>query len=59
MNNIDILFPLIAGLFAILSGDKLVKPTDPSFEKKKLLIKRCGYVLVAVAALYFVIKMFG
>lgn len=58
MGYIDIAIPLIAGLIFITIPDKLIKTIDASYEKKKALLKKCGYVLIAVSVGYFIIKMF-
>ena len=59
MGYIDVAIPLIAGIACLAIPDKFVKPTDPDYEKKKSLIKKCGYVLTGVAILYFFIKLFA
>lgn len=59
MGYIDVAIPLIVGIIFLTIPDKLVKPTDIAFEKKKSLIKKCGYVLLGVAVLYFAIKYFN
>jgi hypothetical protein len=57
MGYIDILIPLIAGIFFIASPQSIIKPDDPLFEKKKSIYQKGGYTLVGVAVLYGIIKI--
>jgi hypothetical protein len=59
MGYIDILIPLIAGIVFLMIPDKLIKARDATYEKKKSLLKKCGYLLIGVSILYFVIKTFS
>ena len=59
MGYIDVAIPLIAGLLVITIPDKLIQTRDATYEKKKSLITKSGYVLIAVSLLYFVVKIFG
>ena len=58
MGYIDIAIPLIAGLVFIAIPDILIKTRDVTYEKKKSLITKCGYVLIVVSVLYFIAKIF-
>jgi len=35
MSYIDVLIPLLGGIFLLTSGDKLVKQNDSNFEQKR------------------------
>ncbi len=59
MGYFDIAIPLIAGLVLIAIPDKLIKTGDATYEKKKSLIRKSGYVLIAVSILYFIVRIFG
>lgn len=59
MNYIDVLIPLLGGIYLLTSSDKLIKVTDSSFEQKKRLIKKAGIGLIAISVIYFIVKMFG
>ena len=59
MGYIDIAIPLIAGLVFIAIPDKLIKTRDATYEKKKSLVTKCGYILIAASGLYFIVKVFG
>lgn len=59
MGYIDILIPLLAGILFLTLPEKLLKPTDTNFKKKKSLISKCGYVLIGISVLYFLIKTFA
>jgi len=59
MGYINIAIPLIAGLVFIAIPDKLIKTRDATYEKKKSLLTKCGYGLIAVSVLYFIVKIFG
>lgn len=58
MGYIDIAIPLVAGLIFIAFPDKLIKTKDATFEKRKSLLTKCGFLLIIVAVLFFVIKIF-
>ena len=55
----DVLIPLAIGLLLIAVPETFVKRTDPSFEKKRILFRKLGFILIGVAVLYGVIKMFA
>lgn len=57
MSYIDIAIPLISGLVFITIPDKLIKTRDATYEKKKSLIKKSGYILIAVSVGYFIVKI--
>ena len=58
MNYIDIFIPLIIGLVCIFIPGKFTKSKDPATRlKTKLIIIKVGYILIAVSAVYFVIKI--
>lgn len=59
MSYIDILIPFVAGLFFILSPESMINPVDTSFEKKKSRFRTGGFILIGVAVLYSIIKVFG
>jgi hypothetical protein len=59
MGYIDIAIPLIAGLVFIAIPDKLIKTKDVTYEKKKSLLIKCGFGLITVSVLYYIIKIFG
>lgn len=59
MGYIDIAIPLIAGLVILAIPDKFIKTEDANYEKKKSLLIKCGYGLIAVSVLYFIAKTFG
>lgn len=59
MTFIDVLIPLFGGIYLLVSGENLLKPMDPFFEKKKRLLKRSAYGLMIVSLGYFIIKLFS
>jgi hypothetical protein len=59
MTFIDVLIPLFGGIYLLVSGENLLKPMDPSFEKKKRLLKRSAYGLIIVSLGYFIINVFS
>jgi hypothetical protein len=59
MNFIDVLIPLFGGIYLLVSGEKLLNQMDPSFEKKKRLLKRSAYGLIIVSIGYFIIRVFS
>lgn len=59
MGYFDIAIPLIAGLVFVAIPDKLIKTRDATYRKKKSLITKCGYILIAVSVLYFIVKISG
>lgn len=59
MSYIDVLFPLLGGIYLVTSGDKLIKQNDSSSDKKKSMLKKAGYGLIGVSIIYLVIKFFG
>lgn len=60
MRLIDVFIPLAVGLLLVFRPNVFLKPTSPAEEraKKTLTLKRIGYVLLGVAALYAVIALF-
>ena len=57
MSYIDILIPLIIGIVCIAIPSKFTKSKDAAIqEKTKALITKVGYVLIAVSALFYVIR---
>ena len=59
MGYIDIAISLIAGLVFIAIPDKLIKTKDVTYDKKKSLLIKCGFGLITVSVLYYIIKIFG
>jgi hypothetical protein len=59
MGYVDIFIPLIIGIFVITMTDKLIKNDDIQAEKKKRLLKICGYLSIIVAALFYVVKVYN
>jgi hypothetical protein len=59
MNFIDVLIPLFGGIFLLVSGESRLKPMDPDFARKKRLLKRSAYGLIAVSIGYLIIKLFA
>jgi len=57
MSYIDIAIPLLAGLFMAFNPQGLIKPDDPSFEKKRERFRKIGYGLIVVAILYTLVKI--
>lgn len=59
MSYIDIFIPLVAGFFCVFSPQTIIKSDDPSFEKKIDRLRKAGYILISVALLYALVKVFG
>lgn len=59
MAFIDILIPLVIGILLITSPQLFVKASSKQFHKTSKILKTVGYVLIAVAALYALIKLLG
>jgi hypothetical protein len=59
MSYIDLIIPLIGGIIFTFFPDTLIKTKDDTFEKKKSLLKKCGYLLLAVSILYLFIILFS
>jgi hypothetical protein len=57
MGYVDILIPLVIGIVCATMPNKLIKKDDIQAEKKKRLLKICGYLLIIVAALFYVVKV--
>lgn len=58
MSYIDIFIPLGAGIVCLLFPDILIQKQDATYEKKKSLFKKGGFVLIGVAAIYLLILLF-
>ena len=52
---INALIPFVLGLIAILVPDKLIPPTDPNPAKKKIILRRGGYLLIGVSVIYLLV----
>lgn len=59
MGFIDILIPLVIGVLLITSPQLFVKATSRQFQKTSKMLRTLGYVLIAVAVLYALIKFLG
>ena len=59
MSYIDLIIPLIGGIIFTFYPEKLLKIKDNTFEKKKSLLKKCGYLLLGVSVLYLFIILFS
>ncbi len=59
MSYVDIIIPLIGGIIFTFFPENLLKTRDDTFEKKKSLLKKCGYLLLGVSMLYLIIIIFN
>ena len=59
MNYVDVLIPLLAGIYIFLFPDNLIKTRDATYEKKKSILKKAGIGLIAVGVLNVIVKVFG
>ena len=57
MSYIEVLIPFLVGCFLASSPQSIVQVTAPSYEKKRKTLRKSGYTLIGVSALYFVIKI--
>jgi hypothetical protein len=57
MSFIDVFIPLFAGIYLLVSGDKLLKTTDASSVRKKGLAKKIGIALIGVSLVYLTVKL--
>jgi hypothetical protein len=58
MSYIDLVIPLIGGIVFAFFPEFLLKTKDDTFEKKKSLIKKCGYALLGVSVLFLILILF-
>lgn len=58
MKYIDVLIPLLGGIYILLFPDNLIKTKDNTYDQKKSLLKKAGIGLVAVSFLYLITKLF-
>lgn len=58
MDYIDVFIPLAFGIVAISIPQMLIKENDPRLEKKVVLIRRVGYLLIAAAIIYGIVRIF-
>ena len=56
MGTIDVLIPAVAGLACVLFPDLMARNASPA---KLSRIRKIGFVLLGVAALYLMIKLSG
>lgn len=56
---LDLLIPLVIGVFFISSGGSLIKPTAVAYQKKRKILTYCGYGLLAVACLQAVLRYYS
>ena len=59
MHFIDALIPLFGGIYLLVSEGRLLKPMDPSYQRKKRLLKRSAYGLILISIGYFIISLFA
>lgn len=59
MSFIDVAIPLFAGILLITSPRLFTKAQGEAFKKTKNKLRKIGIVLVCVAVLYLLIKIFG
>ena len=61
MSLVDVLIPLIAGVLLVARPQLFFKSagSDGEMAKKRRRLRTIGYVLMGVAALYFVIALAG
>ncbi|MGV3755296.1 MAG: hypothetical protein ACO1QS_07935 [Verrucomicrobiota bacterium] len=61
MSLVDVFIPLLGGILLVTCPHILVKPTDTATEeeivRKKGKLRMIGFVLIGVAALYFVLAL--
>lgn len=59
MSFIDVLIPLLAGIYLLIFGDKIATASTQSFIQKKGFLKKLGIVLIGVSLIYLAVKLFG
>jgi hypothetical protein len=59
MSYIDVLIPLIGGIFALLLPIRAKSADEPEekVNQRRKLVRICGLVLIGVAVLYLLIKL--
>lgn len=59
MHFIDALIPLFGGIYLLVSEGRILKPMDPTYQRKKRLLKRSAYGLILISIGYFIISLFA
>ena len=59
MHPIEVLIPLIPGIVMVVFPEVLTSKTTPADEaaRKRSKLRKMGYVLIAVAAIYFFLML--
>jgi len=53
---IDVLIPFALGIMAVSIPQILIKEDHPRLERKIVIVRRWGYVLIAVTIIYGIIR---
>ena len=59
MRYIDILIPFFIGLLLVLYPGQLGSPKVVMPEKKKATLRKCGYGLIGIAIVLFIIRLYN
>ena len=57
MSYIDIFIPLFIGIILLAFPEILVQKQDATYEKKKALFKKGGFVLIGVSVIYLMVLL--
>lgn len=58
LDYIDAIIPLVGGIFLVTGGDYLVNDADVSSARKKRIIRISSIVLIILAVIYLIVKIF-
>ena len=58
LDYIDVIIPLVGGIFLLTGGDYLVNDTDVSSPRKKRIIRICSIGLIIATIIYLIVKIF-
>ncbi len=59
MSYIDVLIPGVIGLLLVFSPRLFTKAEGEKFEQTSATLKKIGLVLIGVAIIYFMVRLFG
>ncbi len=54
---IDVIIPLLGGLYLVISGDKLIPEKGNTFIHKKGTLRKVGWILIGISILYLIAKV--
>lgn len=59
LDYIDVIIPLVGGIFLMTGGDYLVNDADVSSARKKRIIRICSIGLIIAATIFLIVKIFA